>query len=126
MNGDIEFYLPFPLTVSYLKDIKKSSFFLIQHRYLPHMKRTIEICRTTNMGSEKHKTPTGLFFTNWKAEETTSTFDDEWDLRWNFNIENKLGVGWHQYSLPGYPASFLLETSGKTPNFYMSGLMNGS
>jgi hypothetical protein len=26
MNGDIEFYLPFPLTVSYLKDIKKSSF----------------------------------------------------------------------------------------------------
>jgi hypothetical protein len=26
---------------------------------------------------EKHKTPTGLF-TNWKAEETTSTFDDEW------------------------------------------------
>jgi hypothetical protein len=25
------------------------------------------------------------------------------DLRWNFNIENKLGVGWH--SLPGYPAS---------------------
>jgi hypothetical protein len=60
---------------------------------------------------EKHKTPTGLF-SNWKAEETTSTFD-EWDLRWNFNIENKLGVGWHQYSLQGYPASFLLETSGK-------------
>jgi hypothetical protein len=50
------------------------------------------------MGSEKHKTPTGLF-SNWKAEETTS--DDEWDLRWNFNIENKLGVGWHQYSLQG-------------------------
>jgi hypothetical protein len=66
--------------------------------------------------SEKHKTP--LFFTNWKAEETTSTFDDEWDLRWNFNIENKLGVGWHQYSLPGYPASFLLETSGKDQTLY--------
>jgi hypothetical protein len=77
------------------------------------MKRTIEICRTHKYGSEKHKTPTGLFFTNWKAEETTSTFDDEWDLRWNFNIENKLGVGWHQYSLPGIQPSFLLETSGK-------------
>jgi hypothetical protein len=50
MNGDIEFYLPFPLTVSYLKDKKKSSFFLIQHRYLPHMKRTIEICRTHKYG----------------------------------------------------------------------------
>jgi hypothetical protein len=33
------------------------------------------------------------FFTNWKAEETTSTFDDEWDLRWNFNIENKVWDG---------------------------------
>jgi hypothetical protein len=43
------------------------------------MKRTIEICRTHKYGEEKHKTPTGLFFTNWKAEETTSTFDDEWD-----------------------------------------------
>jgi hypothetical protein len=26
MNGDIEFYLPFPLTVSYLKDIKNHLF----------------------------------------------------------------------------------------------------
>ncbi|RYY65811.1 MAG: hypothetical protein EOO13_16650, partial [Chitinophagaceae bacterium] len=32
-------------------------------------------------------------------------FNDEWELRWNFNLENKEGVGWHQYELPGYPAS---------------------
>jgi hypothetical protein len=57
------------------------------------------------MGRKADKTPTGLFFTNWKAEETTSTFNDEWNLKWNFNIANKLGVGWHQYELPGYPAS---------------------
>jgi hypothetical protein len=41
------------------------------------------------------------------------------DLRWNFNIENKLGVGWHQYSLLVSSPSFLLETRKKTPNFYM-------
>lgn len=57
------------------------------------------------MGRQKDLTPTGLFYTNWKAEETTSTFNDEWNLRWNFNILNKEGIGWHQYSLPGYPAS---------------------
>jgi hypothetical protein len=106
MNGDIEFYLPFPLTVSYLKDIKKIIFFSYPAQiFAAYEKGQLKYAGPTNMGSEKHKTPTGLFFTNWKAEETTSTFDDEWDLRWNFNIENKLGVGWHQYSLPGYPAS---------------------
>ena len=46
-----------------------------------------------------------MYFTNWKAEQTTSTFNDEWDLKWNFNIENKEGIGFHQYALPGYPAS---------------------
>jgi hypothetical protein len=65
---------------------------------------------------EKHKTPTGLFFTNWKQRKRPVHLMMS-GMRWNFNIENKL-VGWHQYSLPGYPASFLLETSGKkTPNF---------
>jgi hypothetical protein len=57
------------------------------------------------MGREKDQTPTGLFFTNWKAEETTSTFNDEW-VKMNYNIIN--WVGFHQYSLPGYPASLVL------------------
>jgi hypothetical protein len=106
LSGDIEFYLPFPLTVSYLKDIKKIIFFSYPTQtFAAYEKGQLIYTGPTNMGSEKHKTPEGLFFTNWKAEETTSTFDDEWDLRWNFNVENKLGVGWHQYSLPGYPAS---------------------
>jgi hypothetical protein len=71
------------------------------------------------MGSEEHKTPAGLLFTNWKAEETTSTFDDEWKLRWNFNVENKLGVGWHQYSLSGYPASHSCLRLGETDAKYL-------
>ena len=106
LSGDIEFYLPFPLTVSYLKDIKKIIFFSYPTQtFAAYEKGQLIYAGPTNMGSEKHKTPEGLFFTNWKAEETTSTFDDEWELLWNFNVENKLGVGWHQYSLPGYPAS---------------------
>jgi hypothetical protein len=56
-------------------------------------------------GKEFTKTPSGLFFVNWKGEEVVSTFDDEWILKWNMNIDNLEGISMHQYSLPGYPAS---------------------
>lgn len=105
-SGDIAYYLPFPFEVSALNEVSK----IILFSYATQTFATYEygyLIRTgpTNMGRKADKTPTGLFFTNWKAEKTTSTFNDEWDLKWNFNIANKLGVGWHQYELPGYPAS---------------------
>ncbi len=105
-TGDIAYYLPFPLKVSYLKDVDKIIYFSYPTQtFGAYENGQLIYTGPTNMGREKDKTPTGLFFTNWKAEETTSTFNDEWDLKWNFNIENKLGVGFHQYALPGYPAS---------------------
>ena len=106
LSGDIEFYLPFPLEVAALKEVNKVILFSYPSQTFAAYENG-QLVRTgqTNMGREKDQTPTGLFFTNWKAEETTSTFNDEWDLKWNFNIANKLGVGFHQYSLPGYPAS---------------------
>lgn len=106
LNGDLVYYLPFPLTVSYLKDIQKVVFFSYPTQTFAAYECG-ELVRTgpTNMGREKDPTPTGLFFTNWKARKTISTVNDEWILRWNFNILNKGGIGWHQYTMPGYPAS---------------------
>ena len=106
MTGDVAFYLPFPLTVPYLSDINKIIFFSYPAQtFASYEKGILVYTGPTNMGRKHDVTPTGLFFTNWKAEETTSTFNDEWNLRWNFNILNKEGIGWHQYSLPGFPAS---------------------
>jgi hypothetical protein len=106
MSGDISFYLPFPVEVPYLTDVDKILFFSYPTQsFAAYENGILTYTGPSNMGRKKDPTPTGLFFCNWKAEETISTFDDEWKLLWNFNIENKKGVGFHQYDLPGYPAS---------------------
>lgn len=56
-------------------------------------------------GKKDTPTPSKLFFANWKGKEVTSTFDDEWVLKWNVNVANFEGVGIHYYAMPGYPAS---------------------
>ncbi|GAA4073471.1 hypothetical protein GCM10022389_18770 [Flavobacterium cheonanense] len=105
-DGDVVYYLPFPLKVDYLKDVAKVLIFSYPTQtFGAYENGVLTYSGPTNMGRKKDKTPLGLFYTNWKAEQTTSTFDDEWELKWNFNIENKLGVGFHEYSLPGLPVS---------------------
>jgi hypothetical protein len=117
-SGDLAYYLPFPLHVNALEAVSKIIIFSYPTQTFAAYENG-ELVRTgpTSMGRKADQTPTGLFFTNWKAEKTTSTFNDEWELKWNFNIENKLGVGFHQYELPGYPASHsclrLLEKDAK-------------
>ena len=59
----------------------------------------------TSTGRETLQTPVGLYHTNWKDRERTSTFNEEWLLEWYVNLENFLGISLHQFSLPGHPAS---------------------
>ena len=106
MSGDVAYYLPFPLNVKYLEAVDKIIFFSYPTQtFGAYENGVLTYTGPTNMGRKADPTPTGLFFTNWKAEKTISTVNDEWELFWNFNIANKEGVGFHQYSLPGYPAS---------------------
>lgn len=118
LDGDFLAYSAFPYTIEKLFDIPKIAIFSypIQAYGLYEYGELVK-WGPSSLGSEVNKTPIGLFFTNWKGEEVQSTVDDEWILRWNFNIENTDGVGWHQYQLPGYPASHsclrLLEHDAK-------------
>lgn len=106
LSYDIKDYLPFPLNIKFLKDINKIIFFSYKTQtFAAYENGLLVYTGPTNMGRKKYLTPTGLFFTNWKAKVKNSTVNDEWVLKWNFNILNKEGIGWHQYSLPGYPAS---------------------
>ncbi len=117
-DDDFLAYSPFPYTLSSAKDVKKLAIFSYPiQAYGLYENGELVKWGPSSMGSKQHKTPEGLYFCNWKGEETVSTFDDEWILRWNFNLDNEEGIAWHQYSLPGYPASHsclrLLEADAK-------------
>jgi len=103
---DLNAYSRFPAEIPMLRDVNKIAIFSYPiQAFAAYEKGKRVYWGPTSMGSKIHPTPTGLHFANWKAKETISTVNDEWKLKWNFNIENKEGVGWHQYSMPGYPAS---------------------
>jgi hypothetical protein len=117
-DDDFLAYSPFPYALLKLEVVPKIAIFSYPlQAYGLYEYGELVKWGPTSLGSKEHPTPTGLFFTNWKGEEVQSTVDDEWILRWNFNIANKDGVGWHQYKLPGYPASHsclrLLEDDAK-------------
>jgi lipoprotein-anchoring transpeptidase ErfK/SrfK len=59
----------------------------------------------TSSGKKATPTPAGLYHTNWKSKATRSSVNKDWLLPWYFNLDNKQGISFHQYDLPGYPAS---------------------
>ena len=56
-------------------------------------------------GGEQRPTPSGYFHLNWKSKGRRSTVNRDWFLPWVFNFMNRAGIAFHQYELPGYPAS---------------------
>ncbi len=99
-------YFPFPTQSEFLSDIHKIIIFSYPTQsFAAYEDGNLILSGPTNMGKKASKTPLGLFFCNWKAKETRSTVDNDWILKWNFNVSNRGGVGFHQYDLPGYPVS---------------------
>lgn len=99
-------YSPFPQQVDILQEIQKFIVFSYPiQAFAVYEKGHLIKWGPTNMGKKASQTPRGLFFTNWKGRKVRSTVDSEWILNWNFNIHNSEGVGFHQYAMPGYPAS---------------------
>lgn len=68
-------------------------------------------------GRKETPTPAGLFNLTWRSKGRHSTDNAAWFLPWYFNFHNERGVSFHQFDLPGYPASHacvrLLERDAK-------------
>ena len=56
-------------------------------------------------GSRNNPTSAGISALNWRSAGRVSTVDPDWFMRWYFNFGNREGLAFHEYSLPGYPAS---------------------
>lgn len=103
---DMKIFNSFPENVSIAKDIPK--LMLISQRVQSFAVYEYgQLIRSGAVSTGKQSTPTAskIYFTNWKGKEVKSSFDDEWILKWNFNLDNHEGIGMHQYEMPGYPAS---------------------
>lgn len=99
-------YSPFPMRVALLGDVRKVVMFSYPvQAFAVYEFGTLVKWGPTSMGKKSAQTKQGLMFTNWKKELSISSVSDEWKLPYNVNIHNSLGIGWHQYDLPGYPAS---------------------
>lgn len=104
--SDVLAYSPFPMHIPILENISKFVFFSYPiQAFVVYENGKQMRWGPTSMGSKAHPTPQGLHFTNWKSKKAISTVKSTWILPWNFNIANRAGVGWHQYEMPGYPAS---------------------
>jgi lipoprotein-anchoring transpeptidase ErfK/SrfK len=57
-------------------------------------------------GTEKQATPANLYYTNWRERRKVSTINSSWIMNWYFNLHTSMGVAFHQYDMPGFPASF--------------------
>jgi lipoprotein-anchoring transpeptidase ErfK/SrfK len=71
----------------------------------------------TSTGKKSTPTPAGLYHANWKAKQRRSSVNQSWILPWCFNLDDTAGISFHQFDLPGYPASHgcvrLLEEDAK-------------
>jgi hypothetical protein len=56
-------------------------------------------------GRKETPTPDGAFNLTWRSRSRRSTDNQDWLLEWYFNFVNERGVSFHQFDLPGYPAS---------------------
>lgn len=99
-------YSPYPLHIQKADSIDK--LILVSYplqAFALYTAGKLERWGPVSMGGKATQTPTGMFHTNWKSKSQISTDNASWILPWYFNLVNHTGVSFHQFELPGFPAS---------------------
>lgn len=104
--SDLNLYSPFPKTLDPLDSIEKTV--VISRRiqaFALYEKGNLLQWGPVSTGKKSTGTPAGLYYGNYKAKRKISTIDKSWVMPYYFNFMNFEGIGTHEYTLPGYPAS---------------------
>ncbi|WP_037320032.1 L,D-transpeptidase [Salegentibacter sp. Hel_I_6] len=104
--SDLNLYAPFPKVLSPLDSISKTV--VISQRvqaFALYENGNLLRWGPVSTGKQSTGTPAGLYYGNYKAKRKISTIDESWIMPYYFNFMNFEGIGTHEYSLPGYPAS---------------------
>jgi hypothetical protein len=117
-DGDLMSLSPFPFQLELVSPIKK--LLLVSRRaqaFGAYESGKLVRWGPTSTGKKSTPTPAGLYHTNWKARTRISSVNQSWILPWCFNLDDVDGISFHQFDLPGYPASHgcvrLLEEDAK-------------
>jgi hypothetical protein len=104
--ADLNLYAPFPKNLRLLDSISKTV--VISQRiqaFALYENGILLRWGPVSTGKQSTGTPSGLYYGNYKAKRKISTIDDSWIMPFYFNFMNFEGIGTHEYTLPGYPAS---------------------
>lgn len=99
-------YSPLPYIYPWARIYKKALVVSLSHQVFgAYEEGCLVYWGPVNSGRLQHPTPSGIFHLNWKSKGRSSTLNRDWFLTWYFNFHNRRGLSFHQYALPGYPAS---------------------
>ncbi len=104
--ADKNWYCPFPNRIDSLKEINKIVYVSrFAQAFVAYENGQRMNWGPVSTGKSTTQTPNGLFSTNWKSKQNTSSVNSSWILNWYFNIANYEGIAFHEYALPGVAAS---------------------
>lgn len=106
ISENLMFYSPFPERLELL-DFLPKTLLIAQRIQAFAVYENGNLCRwgPVSSGKESTKTPNGLHYANYKAKRKISTINGSWIMPYYVNFMNFDGIGTHEYTLPGYPAS---------------------
>jgi hypothetical protein len=111
-------YSPFPEDIGQLGEIPKAVLVSLRVQAFAAYEHGRQVAwGPVSAGTRRQPTPPNLYHTNWRSPRRVSTINSSWIMRWYYNLHTSMGIAFHEYAMPGFPASYgcirLLRTDAR-------------